>query len=172
MDGLPTTVNLKKKGVNIDALCLCYEKESKSISHSLIKCDIARKVWDCWSDCPVEITSSPLDFSNLAMEIMTQGTSQDLEYFPVTAQSIWYNRNQVVHEFACQSSNQIWSFAKRYLQDYKEAFTPLGHYKSYEGNRWLAPLAGMFKINVDEATLENGRNSSVLGTFLCNWLIF
>ena len=85
MDGLPTTVNLKKKGVNIAALCLCYEKESKSISHSLIKCDIARKVWDCWSDCPVEITSSPLDFSNVAMEIMTQGTSQDLEYLPITA---------------------------------------------------------------------------------------
>ena len=77
-----------------------------------------------------------------------------------------------MHEFACQSSNQIWSFAKRYLQDYKEAFTPLGHYKSYEGNRWLAPLVGKFKINVDEATLENGRNSSVLGTFLCNWLTF
>ena len=172
MDGLLTAVNLKKRGVNIDALCLCYEKESELISHSLIKCDITRKVWDCWSDCPVEITSSLLDFFDLAMEIMAQGTSQDLEYFLVMAWSIWYNRNQVVHKFACQSFNQIWSFAKRYLQDYKEAFTPSSHYKSYDGNRWLAPLAGMFKINVDEATLENGRNSSVLGTFLCNWLIF
>ena len=32
MDGLPTAVNLKKRGVNIDTLCLCYEKESESIS--------------------------------------------------------------------------------------------------------------------------------------------
>ena len=93
MDGLLTAVNLKKRGVNIDAVCLCYEKESESISHSLIKCDITRKVWDCWSDCPVEITSSLLDFFDLAMEIMAQGTSQDLEYFLVMAWSIWYNRN-------------------------------------------------------------------------------
>ena len=40
MDGLPTAVNLKKRGVNIDELCLCCEKGPQSISHSLITC--------CW----------------------------------------------------------------------------------------------------------------------------
>nr|XP_023904301.1 uncharacterized protein LOC112016041 [Quercus suber]POE45494.1 hypothetical protein CFP56_26688 [Quercus suber] len=103
MDGLPTTVNLKKRGVDIDELCLCYERGPKSISHSLITCNIARRVWDYWLDCPVEIPSSPLDFSDLAMEILAQGTSHDLELFFVTAWSIWYNRNQVVQESANQS---------------------------------------------------------------------
>ena len=84
MDGLPmAAVNLKKRGINIDELYLCG-KGPESISHSLISCDIARRVWDCWSDCPVEILSSPLDFSDLALEIMTQGTTQDLEFFFVT----------------------------------------------------------------------------------------
>jgi len=92
---------LKKEGVNIDKLCLCCGKGPKSISHSLIYCDIVRRVWDCWSDRPVEILSIPLDFFDLALEIMTQGTTQDLEFFFITAWSIWYNRNQVVHESAC-----------------------------------------------------------------------
>ena len=37
---------------------------------------------------------------------------------------------------------------------------PLGHHRSYKGNRWVAPPR-MFKINVDGATSENGRNSSM-----------
>ncbi|KAL0015856.1 hypothetical protein SO802_002925 [Lithocarpus litseifolius] len=75
------------------------------------------------------------------MEIMTQGTSQDLEFFFVTAWSIWYSRNQVVHESVCQSPNQIWSFARTYLKDYKEAVSPLSLLRSHEGNRWVAPPA-------------------------------
>ena len=65
--------------------CAYVMKKNLSQSHFLVKCDIARKVWDCWSNWPVEITSSLLDFSDLAMEIMAQGTSQDLEYFLVMA---------------------------------------------------------------------------------------
>ena len=38
---------------------------------------------------------------------------------------------------------------------------PLSLLRPHEGNRWVAPLAGMVKINVDGATSENGRNSSM-----------
>lgn len=67
----------------------------------------------------------------------------------------------MVHESACQSPNQIWSFAKRFLQDCKEAVSPLSFLRSHKGNRWVAPTTGMVKINVDVATSENRRNSSV-----------
>ena len=46
MDRLPTAVNLKKRGIDIDELCLCCERGPESISHSLITCGIARRVWD------------------------------------------------------------------------------------------------------------------------------
>ena len=71
MDGLLTAKNFKKRGINIDELCLRCGKGPETISNSLIYCDIARRVWDCWSDRPVEILSSPLDFFDLALEIMT-----------------------------------------------------------------------------------------------------
>ena len=44
---------------------------------------------------------------------------------------------------------------------YKEAVFPLSLLRPHKGNRWVALPAGMVKINVDKATLENGRNSSV-----------
>ena len=85
----------------------------------------------------------------------------DLEAYFVTAWSIWYNRNQVVHESVCQLPNQIWNFTKRYLQDYKEASSFLGQDKTCDSSSWRPPPAGVLKINVDGATSENGRNSSV-----------
>ena len=67
----------------------------------------------------------------------------------------------MVHESTCQLPNQIWNFAKRFLQDYKEASSSSGQDKTCDSNSWCPPPAGVFKINVDGATSENGRNSSV-----------
>ena len=67
----------------------------------------------------------------------------------------------MVHESTRQLPNQIWNFAKRYLQDYKEATSFSGQDKTCDSNSWHPPPAGVFKINVDGATSENGRNSSV-----------
>ncbi|KAL0007153.1 hypothetical protein SO802_008655 [Lithocarpus litseifolius] len=121
MNGLPTAENLKKRGINTSELCPCCEKEPKSITHSLLRCEVAKKVWECWRECLVDIPSSQRDFSDLALEILVQGTAMDLETFFVTA----------------------------------------GNDQPYESSRWHAPPAGVFKINVDGATSENGRNSSV-----------
>ena len=67
----------------------------------------------------------------------------------------------MVHESVCQLPNQIWKFAKRYLQDYKEASSSFGKDKTCVTSSWRPPPARVFKINVDGATSENGRNSSV-----------
>ena len=47
MDGLLMAENFKKREINIDELCLRCGKGPETISHSLIYCDIARRVWDC-----------------------------------------------------------------------------------------------------------------------------
>ncbi|XP_030943489.1 uncharacterized protein LOC115968280 [Quercus lobata] len=161
LNGLPTAENLKKRGINLSELCPCCGKDPESITHSLLRCEFAKKVWNCWQECPINISSSQWDFSDVALKILEQGTAADLEVFFVMAWSIWYNRNQVVHESTCQLPNQTWNFAKRYLQDYKDATSSSGQDKTCVSNSWHPPPAGVFKINVDGATSENGRNSSV-----------
>ena len=130
LNGLPTAENLKKRGINTSELCPCCEKEPESITHSLLRCEIAKKVWNCWWECPIDIPSSQWDFSDVALEILAQGTTMDPEAYFVTAWSIWYNRNQVVHESICQLPNHIWNFTKRYLPDYKEASSFFGQDKT------------------------------------------
>uniref|UniRef100_A0A7N2LKU1 RNase H type-1 domain-containing protein n=1 Tax=Quercus lobata TaxID=97700 RepID=A0A7N2LKU1_QUELO len=77
------------------------ETEPESILHALARCEVAKRVWRCWVD-------GPIDLLNVNMEVIDIAT-------------------------------QI--------------------YESEE--KWTAPPLGVFKINVDGATFENERNSSV-----------
>ena len=54
LDALPTMVNLKKRGIDENGLCPCCGSELEAISHSLIHCEVAKRVWDCWDICVVE----------------------------------------------------------------------------------------------------------------------
>ena len=54
MDALPTMVNLQKRGIGVNDLCPCCGFESETLFHSIIKCEVARRVWDNWEDSTVE----------------------------------------------------------------------------------------------------------------------
>ena len=53
----------------------------ETIIHSLIFCGLARQVWDNWKECPLNLKSDYLDISDIALTILADGTSQDLENF-------------------------------------------------------------------------------------------
>ena len=102
-----------------------------------------------------------MDISDVALDILKNGTNRDLEVFFGVAWSVWYNRNQDAFESKCQVSGQIWRFARRFLQDYKGAWVTLNTNPAEKNTGWTPPPPGIFKINVDGATSEDGQNSSV-----------
>ena len=118
MNALPTMLNLQRRGVNCCETCPSCGKEAESISHTILRCDIAKKVWEYWTECPVVFQPEPFDITDTALLILANGTSQDLEIFFGTAWSIHYNRNLAVFESTCQLPAKIWNFARRYLQDF------------------------------------------------------
>nr|XP_023912496.1 uncharacterized protein LOC112024088 [Quercus suber] len=102
-----------------------------------------------------------LDISDVALDVLRNGTNYDLETFFGVAWAVWYNRNQVAFEAKCQMPDQIWGFARNYLQDYKGTLAILNINPAKKNNRWTPPPPGVFKINVDGATSVDSRNSSV-----------
>ena len=102
-----------------------------------------------------------MDIFNVALDILKNCTNCDLEVFFGVAWSVWYNRNQVVFESKCQLPSQIWRFARSFIQDYIGAMFALNKNPAKENSRWTPPSPRVFKINVDGATSEDGRNSSV-----------
>ncbi|XP_075662987.1 uncharacterized protein LOC142632479 [Castanea sativa] len=125
VDALPTMVNLQNRGIWENDLCPCCGKDSEMIFHSLVNCEVARRVWDNWESQVIE------------------------------------NWNQVAFESICQLPSQIWSFAKRYLHDYRGARLTLSMSPAAKNSRWTPPPPGVLKIKVDGATSEDGINSSV-----------
>ena len=67
----------------------------------------------------------------------------------------------MVFEFTCQLPQQIWNFAMGYLKDVQRNRRSQPLHWTVESRKWEAPPRGAFKINVDGATSEQGRNFGV-----------
>lgn len=137
------------------------ESETESIPHALFKCKFANEVWERWKECPVAISDSSHDFSDVSLHILAEGTTKDLEIMVMTAWSIWYSRNQRVHEAEGQTPSQNWNFASNLLQDHKEASNYFLYGPSACEISWKRPPEGVYKINTDGATSDDGRKSSI-----------
>ena len=114
-----------------------------------------------WVDGLVDLLNVNTDIINIAMKIFDTRTSRDLELFFGVAWAIWYNRNKTVHESSSQFPDHIWSYARKYILEFKSASIASSQQLARTEEKWTAPPLGVFKINVDGATSENERNSSV-----------
>ena len=102
-------------------------------------------MWSSCLNCPVDQETNFGDFTDLAFQFITNGTTQDLETFFVTAQPIWYSRNQMVHESTSSLPIQIWETARRTFKDYKGALSTAFQLKSNPALCWTAPPPGTHK---------------------------
>ena len=78
-------LNLRRRGVNTDGMCPVCGQEVEFIYHALFKCVGAKKVWELWKECPMEIGAANMDFSDLALKMLECGTSRDMELLVVVA---------------------------------------------------------------------------------------
>lgn len=67
----------------------------------------------------------------------------------------------MIHESHYLPPSQIWGFAQRFQGDYKGAITANFLQQPPPKIGWTAPPSGTYKVNVDGATLEDGRYSGV-----------
>ena len=146
--------------MNTDGLCPVYGQEVESIYHALFKCAGVKNVWELWKECPMVLGAENMDFSDLALKMLECGTSRDMELLVVVAWAIWCSRNLRVFE-VCQGVDQVWSHAISMLSYYREAMKFCGLDPSACEVSWKKPLAGVFKINTDGATTDDGRRSSI-----------
>ena len=81
MDAIPTMLNLNKRGVQVEPIYPLCKDDIESVEHVIFKCDIAGCVRKMWEDCPISMMEINRDVSDLAIEILHQGTQRDLEKF-------------------------------------------------------------------------------------------
>ena len=139
MNAIPTLTNLFKKGIQMDVTCPSCKKDPESVEHAILRCDSAKAVWAKWIDCPIKILDCSLNVTDLALSLMNQGIQSDLEKFFGVAQSIWYNRNQVVNEDCGAAAEHVWGLAICLIEDFKEANSQITKQKETKDRAWKPP---------------------------------
>ena len=82
--------------------------------------------------------------------------------FFALSRAIWSNRNKLVHNDSPLSPPQVWTLVNNSLEDFKNTAASLDILPPrHSQNRWETPPQGVFKVNVDGVTSNQGRNSSI-----------
>ena len=153
--------NLRKRGVSSDGLCPVCGLEEENVLHALCRCKAVKEVWRLWKDCQIDFGDEFLDFSDIALKVLTTSDLKDLEYLFVMAWAIWHGRNSKVFESVWLGADQIWNSAVNLISDFKEAnsFYSLGPMVGKVS--WRKPANGVLKINSNGATGGDGALSSI-----------
>ena len=150
------------RGINTSNECPICSKELETTHHALLHCEFANLIWNFWSNEPQSIQRNKMTFHDSAMFILAHKPSHDLELFFTVAWAIWYNRNRVTHEDKCSSPSQVWQMAKSSIEDFNDAATiDLSTPRPIHTCNWSPPPPGVFKINVDGASSDLERTSSI-----------
>jgi ribonuclease HI len=140
--------------------------EEDSWRHSLINCAMARSVWALSDEDITEHVSMNEDPSakQWLFVMMETLSRDDFARVAVTLWAIWYARRRLIHEGECQSPLSTHLFIQRYLQDLsilaratpqKAAAPEVRHPK------WIPPVEGCAKINVDAALAKTRPGGAV-----------
>lgn len=74
LNAFPTTLNLRRQGMNTSGFFPLCDKNLESLSHALLYCSHVKHTWSCWQSYPTNLSAFPHDISNLAFKLIDKGT--------------------------------------------------------------------------------------------------
>ena len=98
VNGLRTMQSLNHRGIHCSSFCPLCDKAIETTAHALLHCDHAKITWAFWHNCRVDLSSPYCDLVDVALDFIAKGSPNDLELFFAVVWSIWWNRNQAIHE--------------------------------------------------------------------------
>ena len=161
VNGLPTMQNLNHRGIHYSSFCPLCDKAIKTTAHAFLHCDHARMTWAFWHNYPVGLSSPSCDLVDIAFDFIAKSSPNDLELFFAVAWSIWWNRNQAIHEDSGFPPIHAWEMASSVLAEFKAACSFLVLPQSPSLSKWKSPPTGFYKINTDATALDDGGNSCI-----------
>lgn len=120
-NGLPVLENMSKRKMHVNVLCSVCLEQSESIMHTFCHCQFARLTW-ATSGLP-----AALFYRNVAnvwdwiVDIKQVTSADQFAHFVCICWSIWYHRNDLVHNGKNGDALELISFAADYLDRYQAA---------------------------------------------------
>ena len=123
---LPTRLNLSKRKIIVDVMCLICLRFSELVVHALWDCGAARDVWAGSLKILQKGGSGLVDILQLMEYLMERVESHDMEVVLVQAWLIWNQRNRVVHGGKFQCLGWLNNRAAEFLKEFRTASVLMG----------------------------------------------
>ena len=159
---LPTRVNLAKRNIIRENLCLCCQRVPETVIHALWECLAAQDVWVGSSTMLQKCTTNFHDFMQLFEALMNKLDADGMELFIVQAWIVWNQRNTMVHGGQMKDPCWLNRRAVDYLEEYRKAQEQLvGSSTTPREQHWKPPPQNMFKLNFDAAVFTKQQSSGI-----------
>ncbi|KAH9781766.1 putative reverse transcriptase/RNA-dependent DNA polymerase [Citrus sinensis] len=159
---LPSAENLWKRKVVEEPTCKRCKLSVETISHALLECKAARKIWLQSPFSAPRLEANSQDIFSTLQNMAKELRKSDLELMVALCWSAWYARNKCI--FDGRELNPIISAAKAesVLTAFQRVRKPQQSHISIsikeKQQEWLPPPQNVFKVNVDAAF--NSKNLS------------
>ncbi|KAH9715816.1 putative reverse transcriptase/RNA-dependent DNA polymerase [Citrus sinensis] len=154
---LPTVENLWKKKVTASPLCQICRRSVEIVSHALIECKAAGKIWkqSILTDKGIEVYKGQ-DMLEVWFQMSKRLCKADLELLGATWWITWNTRNRLLFKGEKINSNVSAAKAQAIVKAYRRVkhvgSSQAANREDKKHHQWTPPLARSFKINVDAAT--------------------
>ncbi|XP_021732039.1 uncharacterized protein LOC110698830 [Chenopodium quinoa] len=145
---------LFRRHIAADPICSGCSVTAESISHALFCCAGVQNVWG-YFNCDEIISDSPLDapFHEWLLWMANKVDRVELRRILTIAWAIWFCRNKRVYENVAADLFSCGTGYIKLVQDYRnyagKVFKAPTCIISAATSRWVKPVAGVTKINVD-----------------------
>ncbi|KAL9419760.1 hypothetical protein AB3S75_037510 [Citrus x aurantiifolia] len=169
---LPTSENLWKKRVVQELICQICSSNVETISHALLGCKMAKKVWRNSQFPEMLAEGKSHDISRMFQGLLKKHHNSKMETIATLLWIIWTTRNKWLFEGRKNDPIRLVARAESTVEAFRNTKKPLGNYQVREedgkANQWCPPPKGWLKVNID-AAVDEKRQVAGLGVVVRDW---
>uniref|UniRef100_A0A803Q8A7 RNase H type-1 domain-containing protein n=1 Tax=Cannabis sativa TaxID=3483 RepID=A0A803Q8A7_CANSA len=105
------------------------------------------------------------DVVTFLMRMSVSLANEDFEFFLVLSWNLWYIRNSINHGRHKPKAAAIVEWCSKFFAEFRDGTAPKKDGSKRSAARWIAPVRGSFKINVD-AGVKGGEGLASVSSFV------
>ncbi|KAK8569111.1 hypothetical protein V6N12_007643 [Hibiscus sabdariffa] len=145
---MPTLVNLRFRQLTVDVCCPLCKSTEESIEHIMRECAFVKQILDAQGvRCSVPVAD--LSWKECLAQTFVSLSMRQRQALMITFYSVWYTRNQVLHEGLAPSVSSSISFVEAFLSEHDLFNSQASPRPLRLHDNWVAPAMSVIKLNFD-----------------------
>lgn len=169
---LPTSENLWKRKVVQEPICQICSSNVETISHALLGCKMAKKIWRSSQFPEMLVESKSHDISGMFQGLTKKQHISKMETVAALLWVIWTARNKWLFEGRKDDPISLMARAESIVEAFRNSRKPLENFQARKeddkANQWCPPPKGWLKVNVD-AAVDGKKQVAGLGVVVRDW---